>query len=1012
MADGVPPHPDPETSSGEFPNAYGLPTWAAPAPPDDPDARTQIAGTGRAAPDDLVLLHVAEAAEDGQVATQRWLARELRASQPSVSRSLRRLEARHAIRVHVASLRSPGLGERAYALTPAGSKRLNEVRDGLRGLRWPGSEIALGDLEATFGVRRLSSLFEAMRQGGPLEVLLSQFGTPESTGGSEARTGETVVPLVGRLAERLRLVRHLRRLKTPEARGEVLLFVGPPGVGKTRLLQFAQEFARERSVRVVAGRPLSGYQRVLFSPFEEMLAHRRTDSPLPAPVAARSGGPASAPPRRGTSRAARLLRYLDRIEAMAREGPLLLVIDDLELCGPSALQVFDFLSANLPRLELPVVLLAASQDQSRAIGMSPRLGHDPIPALLDRLDRSGSRGVEIVRLGALSAAESRALVDVALGGELPAASTTPVLRRLLARARGNPFFLLESVRELRESGKLAPTAPSSARGRPGAPPPLSANVRRFLAARLAGLAPADRRLLEVAACIGDDFEVAPLQALASRRGGRSGPRDVSGPLRRIAERGEILRPNGPGRYAFTHVLYREVLEESLPDRHRWAASLAQWWEHERSSDVLTIARLYYAAGDADRGLPWIDRALEEVVEHQAYENAEIYVRAAHDLLERRPKDRLARAEREIALAGRLWALGAARAAQGVLEVVLSAPLPRLVRWEGEAMLLNTLTVTAPGEGRSRYEALASEMKGLGPRAPDRLVGERQAVGSFLQAQAGDWERSLELAESAIRKIRVDDWIWSTWARVARSTALLSLGRWFDVIAACREDRARFRDERHAPFLALLDNIEGRVHLVLGDPERAWRCFESGFRLANRIGNAAVLGSLIANRAGAEVARGKLADARASIDALLDLSVKFDFPVHAAWARYRLGQVLWAEGRFHEADRTLAATQREFEQLGLTGPALLPQVYRALRDARTGRARAGADEMLRLDRSLEVADADERALLPREALEIFPRLRVAAGGAAPTHPTAGSARNRSAGESAASRVGGRRAGTES
>jgi tetratricopeptide (TPR) repeat protein/DNA-binding MarR family transcriptional regulator len=929
---------------------------------------------GRAAPEDLVLLHLAEAEAEGVVPTQRRLAGELRASQPSVSRSLARLEAAQMIRVHAVSLRSPGIGERAYSLTPSGERHAKEIRRSLRDLRWTGSEITLGDLEATLNVRRLSLLLEAMQQGLRPEELLARHAPGVEEASTAFVAGAPSAPIVGRFGERLRLVRSLRLLRSPDSRGEVLVLVGPAGAGKSRLLRFAEEFARDNGIRVLVGRPLSG-PRLLFSPYEEMLgsrptAHSGASSERPGTETQGPADPLLTRARgRAGSRAARLLRYLDRIESMAREGPLLVLVDDLERSAPSSLQVFEFLGTNLPRLEVPVLLLAASREEGTPAGLSPRFPVARVVELLDRFQRSGLPRLDVLRLGPLSTGEARALLHAALGPDQPPAGSAPVLRSVLERARGNPFFLLEGVREVKDRGWLAPNdragkgARALWRGLAVSP-----SVRRLVASRLSGLPAAHRTLLEMAACLGEEFDTAPLEALAAARGDRR-PGTVARRLEELTTHWQLLRPAGPARYAFAHVLYQEVLQEGSPSRHRWSKLLAEWWERERPHETLTIARLYHAAQDAERGLPWIDRAIAEVVDRQAYASAELYVRAAHELLASNPRDRAARIPADLALADRLWSLGATRSSQGVLEVVLDTPLPRALRWEAEAALLNALAVTDPVVARERFEALRNEVRRSGVRAPDRLAGQLAAVEAFLHLQAGEWDQCLELAELALRRLgRSDDWIWTSWARLSRSTALLSLGRWFEAMDACREDRARYQEETHTTMLALLDNIEGRVQMILGEPERAWRCFDVGFRLASRIGSATVMASLLANRAAAEVAKGDVPAARSSVDALVDLAMKFDLTVHGAWAQYRRAQVLWAEGRVAEADRAFDAARIGFERLGLAGPGLLPQVYRAVREIRSGHRRAGEEALRGLQASLGIADADERALLPPEAAE--------------------------------------------
>ncbi len=957
--------------------------------------------SSRVAPEEMLLLLLAEASGGEEALTQRQLAREMGASQPSISRSLARLEARREVRIHLISLLGQGRAERGYTLSPDGAARVERFRAELRQTFWPGHDLTLGDLEASLSGTRLSTLLIALRQGTSPAALMASHRPEDDLrvpstffAGSEAAPagGRGVgrpgagVPLVGRVAERLRLVRALRSLGAPGAQGEVLLLLGPAGVGKSRLLEFAVEHARSLRYPVISGRVLSG-PRLPFSPFEEMFAAGGRAWGSPALADPGAGVPARSPPRasrrtdatafwtesktqRGLRipRVRRMLGYLERIEGLSRHGPLLIVLDDLERASPASLQVYHFLATNIPRLERPVLFLGASRDEEEMDRPGPLRGRNDLLDLQDRLRRSNSPHLEVLRLGPLSSRESRVLLRAPLDGGSAPDLPPSVARHILERSRGNPLFLLEGAREGRTRLGSAPLAPQGA-GRGTArvssrPLPVPASVRRMLRSRLAALPPARRRLLEMAACIGEEFEVAPLRALVVATGaGR--PSEVIRGLWELSERWHLLRPTGPLRYAFTHLLFQETLLETASERERWSGLLASWWEQSRPEEVGVIALLYHAARDQERGLPWIESAIERAMQGQAYENVGVYVRAAHDLLAQRPGALRERAAKDIALANRLWALGSIRATRSVLESVLSHPLPSVLRWEAEATLLNALAATAPGEARAGFEELQLEVvRSHGGRVPELLLGEIASISAFLLGQAGDWEGCLRSAEAASAHLSgTNDWIWTTWALFTRGVALLSLGRGEEALALCRESRRRYTDELYLPFRALLDNLEGRIQLVAHDSERARQCFDEGFRLSRRIGNVSVMASLLANRAAAELMAGDAEGSGATIDELSDLAEKFDLSVHSAWAQYRRAQWLWMVRRQRESVEAFREAREAFLRIGLFAPALLPQVYEACLDVQHG-VRKGAEATLTsLLGALGTVDPDERVLLP-------------------------------------------------
>lgn len=113
-----------------------------------------------------------------------------------------------------------------------------------------------------------------------------------------------------------------------------------------------------------------------------------------------------------------------------------------------------------------------------------------------------------VRLAPLTAAELRELAQVHLGA--PAA---PALLDLLqARTEGNPFFAGQLLRHLQEQGSLAPDAAGSigVTGRASLP----ADVRGVLIARVDRLAPPVRDMVQAAAVLGREFEMAVLAEFA------------------------------------------------------------------------------------------------------------------------------------------------------------------------------------------------------------------------------------------------------------------------------------------------------------------------------------------------------------------------------------------------------------------------------------------------------------------------------------------------------------------
>ncbi len=139
-----------------------------------------------------------------------------------------------------------------------------------------------------------------------------------------------------------------------------------------------------------------------------------------------------------------------------------------------------------------------------------------------------------------------------------------VVQLILERAEGNPFFLEELVREVRERGGGMPS------------PTVPETVEAVLLARLDRLPFADRELLQAAAVIGRTVPTFLLWAVSnlSEEDLRSGLRRLRGAEFLYEEAG------GEASHVFAHVLTQEVAYQSLPaeDRCRLHARIAEFLE--------------------------------------------------------------------------------------------------------------------------------------------------------------------------------------------------------------------------------------------------------------------------------------------------------------------------------------------------------------------------------------------------------------------------------------------------
>ncbi|HKD96882.1 MAG TPA: adenylate/guanylate cyclase domain-containing protein [Micromonosporaceae bacterium] len=254
------------------------------------------------------------------------------------------------------------------------------------------------------------------------------------------------------------------------------------------------------------------------------------------------------------------------LSGLARESPVLVIVDDLHDATP---ETMDALGRTLTKLEGAIlVLLLGRPELVRTAGALTRLSE-----------------AEVATLPALRGADAARLLATYLGeGRLPQADAD----RLLATAQGNPFYLAELVTLLMERGAMTTTA-----GPPGwrlaagslGGRLLSRDLAAVLAARIDAL-PADARAtLRDAVVVGDTVPAGALEALRDRRGnGSDRPAaaravELERAVEELLTRRMLRRVRGG--YAFVTPLLREAAyagigKADLADRHahlaRWAAS--------------------------------------------------------------------------------------------------------------------------------------------------------------------------------------------------------------------------------------------------------------------------------------------------------------------------------------------------------------------------------------------------------------------------------------------------------
>jgi ABC-type oligopeptide transport system substrate-binding subunit len=455
-------------------------------------------------------------------------------------------------------------------------------------------EIVLEELGAEPMVET-SELYQAILEGRVVvgrarPVQIPVVAPPVPAGRSPL---DVVAPsrLVGREQELAFLRECWRGAETGQ--GGLVLISGEAGVGKTRLIEEFANRLRWQGVRVLWGRCYEFERLLPYQPLAEALRTiLRTPTPaeladFPAwtlvevahlvPEIAEHFPDLEAPASvRSDQEQAHLFDGVTCfLGKLSSHGALLVVLEDLHWASESTLQLIHYLARHLAEHQV----LIAGTFRPEAIGPQ-----HPLLALRRRLTREGL--AKPLRLSRLSpAAVEIMVVEMSGAGE----AVAPLAERLYQETEGNPFFLMEIVKALFETGVVR-VEEGAWRGEFGriseGKLPLPAGVSEIIQARVRRLNDETQEALRLAAVLGREFDFDLLNAVRGR--GEEATLEALDDLLRHRLLDEGTGPMGRD-YAFTHHKIQEAVYAGMPRRRR---------QHLHGRVGVALETLYGSEADA------------------------------------------------------------------------------------------------------------------------------------------------------------------------------------------------------------------------------------------------------------------------------------------------------------------------------------------------------------------------------------------------------------------------------
>jgi len=382
------------------------------------------------------------------------------------------------------------------------------------------------------------------------------------------------VPLVNRDEERAVLRDRVRKADAGE--GQLVLLGGEAGIGKTTLALLAGTFAPD-GARTLIGRSYDLMETPPYGPWRDCFRHWPEGVGIPpAPFHGQHDEP--------QTQEAFFARVQTAIAAIARTKLLILILDDLQWADPASLDLLRHLAHHLAGRRIVMIGTYRNDELTDA---------HPLAPLLPRLLREApTTRLIVTHLLPANVAEM-------VAGQFGAGRRVDALARsVYETTAGNPLFVREmcralvstrAVRRTDDGWTVVATTLSS--------PPET--LQELVAARIARLDDATRRILEVAAIIGQTFTFPLLQRTLDlpEEATLAGLEQAAG-ARVIAE-DDAAREQ----YRFAHPIMHEVLYHAVlvTRRRRWHRRIGEAIEAEAADDEAAYDRLAHHFGQAHDG---------------------------------------------------------------------------------------------------------------------------------------------------------------------------------------------------------------------------------------------------------------------------------------------------------------------------------------------------------------------------------------------------------------------------
>jgi class 3 adenylate cyclase/tetratricopeptide (TPR) repeat protein len=734
-----------------------------------------------------------------------------------------------------------------------------------------------------------------MVKGKTLPVYASVIGRPL---GAKTTAGERELPMVGRDFESAILQRAVRAALQGE--GSIVEIVGPPGIGKTRMLASMRE--------------VGGEMRLLTSSCDLYGASTPYAALRPLLLQALELDP-------DASREAIVSRLMSVVWSSAPElSPWLpLLAAPLDLDMPTSPEVdqlgqefrraklHDVLTELLGRILAGATLIAIEDGHWMDEASSDLLlqlcrevdGRAWLIGITRRDEDSGfiaPAGAATVSLRLDTLAEEK-VVELLIAATEDSPLRPHEMSILARRSGGNPLFLQELLNATRVAG--------TTEGLPD-------TVEAMVTTQIDKLASDDRRLLRVASVLGLRFRSALAEQLLDQQGAAG-----ASAWRRL---GDFVSPDGVGFHRFRHALMRDVAYEGLSYRRRRDLHVraGESIERERPNDDadLDLLALHFFHGNVhDKAWLYSRRAAKAAERKFAIvDAAEHLEQALHSARQVESVDAATTASlyEELGdLRERIGQYPQATGAYSAARATLGSDAPSLGRLYYKHATVSerdgNYSQALRWLGRGMRE-LDSAPKGADAQEYARLMAFYGVI-RHVQGRRRDAERWLRRAIDAAQRSNEQEAL--AHAYFILDWVLVEMGRSDEAVYSQPALDIYQRLGILGPAATIYNNL-GMFAWLEGRWDEALELYEQGRELRRRIGDEVDAAMYTHNIAEVLSDQGHLAEARPLFEESLRVCRAADYRIGVAYATSSLGREACRSGDFTRAAELYAVARDLFE----------------------------------------------------------------------------------------------------